>query len=201
MTEQSRSEITRGRILARGRDLVLAGGFGGIGLSRILAESEVPKGSFYHYFPSKEAFGCAMLEDYVAGYLARFDALAEGPAPAGETLAAYWRSWLDDARTEGLASRCLVVKLAAEVADLSEPMRRILDDGVGQLIGRIAGLLRRGAADGSIRPVPDPARTARALYAEWLGAAILAKLARDEAPLRRAFEDTLARMAPEAPRG
>ncbi|WP_394155484.1 TetR/AcrR family transcriptional regulator [Loktanella salsilacus] len=84
MTQPSKSDQTRQRILSTGRDLVLQGGFGGIGLSRILSESGVPKGSFYYYFASKEAFGCAMLDDYVADYLTRIDALTAGPGTAGE---------------------------------------------------------------------------------------------------------------------
>ena len=46
-------------------------GFTGMGLSELLKTAEVPKGSFYHYFRSKEAFGVALLENHYAGYLQR----------------------------------------------------------------------------------------------------------------------------------
>jgi TetR/AcrR family transcriptional repressor of nem operon len=42
-----------------------------MGLSELLKTAEVPKGSFYHYFRSKEAFGVALLEHHYAGYLQR----------------------------------------------------------------------------------------------------------------------------------
>ncbi|MBU0780681.1 transcriptional regulator, TetR family [Loktanella salsilacus] len=196
MTQPSKSDQTRQRILSTGRELVLQGGFGGIGLSRILSESGVPKGSFYYYFASKEAFGCAMLDDYVADYLARIDALTATPGTAGDKLATFWAAWLPTDDTQGIATRCLVVKLAAEVADLSQDMRRILDDGVTQLTSRIADLLRQGAADGSIRAQDDPVTTARTLYAQWLGAAVLAKLSSGDAPLRLALQDTARRLNP-----
>ncbi|NDV99985.1 TetR/AcrR family transcriptional regulator [Salipiger sp. PrR002] len=199
MTEPKKSDTTRRKILATGRALVLHGGFTGVGLSQILRESGVPKGSFYHYFPSKEAFGCALLHEYVGEYLLKFDALAEAPGTAGDRLAAYWDVWLDESAQEGLASRCLVVKLAAEIADLSDDMRRILDAGVEQLVARIAALLREGAEDGSLRPQADPMATAGGLYAQWLGAAILSKLARSEAPLRQARADTALRLDPQTP--
>ncbi|WP_353474859.1 TetR/AcrR family transcriptional regulator [Salipiger sp. H15] len=199
MTEPSKSEATRKKILTTGRELVLRGGFTGVGLSQILKESGVPKGSFYYYFPSKEAFGCALLEDYVAEYLAQVDALAESPGSAADRLGAYWDGWLGEAASDGMAGRCLVVKLAAEIADLSEDMRRVLDEGVQDLIARIAALLTEGGEDGSLRPLPDPEGTASGLYAQWLGAAILSKLSQDDAPLRQARADTARRLFPDIP--
>ncbi len=199
MTEQSKSELTRQKILAAGRELVIRHGFGGTGLARILSESGVPKGSFYYYFSSKEAFGQALLQDYVESYLIRVDALIEGPGTAGDKLDRFWSAWLACAGSEGIASQCLVVKLGAEIADLSDDMRKILDDGVSQLVGRVADLLRRGAADGSLRAFDDPDATARMLYAKWLGAAILARLARDQTPLAQALAETTSQLKSEHP--
>lgn len=42
-------------LLETGYTLVARAGFSGIGLQEILSAADVPKGSFYHYFPSKEA--------------------------------------------------------------------------------------------------------------------------------------------------
>ncbi|QKV19909.1 TetR/AcrR family transcriptional regulator [Oricola thermophila] len=194
MTATKKSEITRRRILDTGRELVLKRGFGGVGLKALLETSGVPKGSFYYYFDSKEAFGCALLRDYVDGYLERVDAIFAGPGSAGERLMAFWSAWLGGDAAGSIADRCLVVKLASEVSDLSEEMRRILDGGVDELAGRIATLLREGAADGSLRPRDDPETAARLLYAQWLGAAILAKLSKDRAPLAASLEDTRRRL-------
>ena len=67
-TERISSERpdTRQHILDCGRRLVATKGFVGVGLSKILSTAGVPKGSFYHYFASKEAFGAALLDDYAA---------------------------------------------------------------------------------------------------------------------------------------
>ncbi|MCO6381381.1 TetR/AcrR family transcriptional regulator [Oceanicola sp. 502str15] len=192
MTEPSKSDQTRARILATGRALVLARGFGGVGLKDILAAAGVPKGSFYYYFPSKEAFGCALLDGYVQEYLAALDGLIALPEPAAARMARYFNAALGtEAAT--MADRCLVVKLAAEIADLSEDMRQILDAGVAQVCARLALLLREGATDGSLASHPDPERSGAMLYAQWLGAAIHAKLSRSRTPLEQAMEDTRAR--------
>lgn len=190
MAEQKKSDLTRQKILTSGRALISKHGFGAVGLARILKESGVPKGSFYYYFPSKEAFGHALLTDYVADYLARIDALCATQGSAHDKLTAFWTAWLTQAGSEGIASQCLVVKLGAEVADLSEDMRQVLDEGVTALVNRIAALLILGAKDSSLIAVDDPQATAQMLYAKWLGAAILAKLSRNEIPLRQALSET-----------
>ncbi|WP_323766040.1 TetR/AcrR family transcriptional regulator [Marinovum sp.] len=190
MTEHSKSDLKRLHILETGRALVVRHGFGGVGLARLLKECGIPKGSFYHYFSSKEDFGKALLEHYVATYLARFDALIAGPGTARDRLDRFWTAWLAQAGGAGIASQCLVVKLGAEVADLSDPMRAVLNDGIAELVQRIALLLRAGAEDGSLRRFDDPEATARMLYATWLGAAILAKLDRSQVPLQQALAET-----------
>ncbi|KIN63231.1 Transcriptional regulator, TetR family [Sulfitobacter noctilucicola] len=196
MSEQTKSDLKRQHILDTGRALVIKHGFGGVGIARLLSECNIPKGSFYYYFPSKDSFGQALLQDYVAEYLTRFDALVAGTGTAGTKLTTFWSAWLANTGTEGIATQCLVVKLGAEVADLSEDMRVILDDGVTRLVSRIADLLREGATDGSVRTFDDADATARMLYAKWLGAAILAKLSRTQIPLEQALVETVQRLAP-----
>jgi len=189
MTAPKKSELTRSRILTEGRALVLASGFGGLGLTELLTASGVPKGSFYYYFASKEAFGCAMLSDYVTDYLTALDAIIARTEPAAQRLDSFFSAALGG-EAGSMADRCLVVKLAAEIADLSEDMRAILDQGVTAVCGRLAALLRAGIEDGSITPQDDPGSAATLLYSQWLGAAIIAKLSRSAVPLEQALADT-----------
>lgn len=189
MTAPKKSEQTRSRILSEGRSLVLANGFGGLGLTELLTVSGVPKGSFYYYFASKEAFGCAMLNAYVIDYLAALDTIIARPQPAAERMDSFFSAALGgDAGS--MADRCLVVKLAAEIADLSEDMRQILDDGVTAVSVRLARLLKQGTEDGSIIPQDDPGSAASLLYSQWLGAAIIAKLSKRPQPIEQALADT-----------
>lgn len=200
MIKTNKAELTRQHILDTGRELVLRKGFVGVGLKEILDACQVPKGSFYHYFPSKEAFGCVLLEQYVADYEQRLDVLlAPGSGSGYERLMRYWSAWIDDPVLGGWAEHCLVVKLAAEVADLSEDMRHILNDGVAQLVARIAATLEEGQCDGSLRPALAPQATAQSLYQLWLGAALLAKLGQDKAPLRQALAATELLLIPSTP--
>lgn len=181
---------TRQHILDTAAHLIAAKGFSCVGLNEVLQAAEVPKGSFYHYFKSKEQFGQALLEDFFNRYLGFIDSLfANTELPARERLLRYWQQWRDT-QCEGCdEQKCMVVKLSAEVADLSEPMRLTLRDGTERIIGRLADCIAAGAADGSL-PTLDPLDTARTLYQLWLGASLLAKLHRTEYPLEHAMGAT-----------
>ncbi|MFC3395169.1 TetR family transcriptional regulator C-terminal domain-containing protein [Brenneria rubrifaciens] len=107
-----------------------------------------------------------------------------------ERLMRYWMAWIDDPLLGGWAEHCLVVKLAAEVADLSEDMRFILCEGVTRLIARIAATVEDGQRDGSLLPALAPETTTQTLYQLWLGAALLSKLGQNKAPLHQALVAT-----------
>ena len=114
----------RENILATGQRLMARKGFSAVGLNEILADSGVPKGSFYHYFGSKDAFGEAMLEHYFEAYLADLDVTLRQPGlTMARRLVHYFTGWQQAQSFFDCQGKCLVVKMAAEVADLSEAMR------------------------------------------------------------------------------
>ena len=179
-------------ILDTGRAIIVGKGFSAVGLNEILATADVPKGSFYHYFKSKEAFGEALVESYVADYLAHVDALLKPDGPsAAERLLRYWNSWMMIGDNQSAQCNCLVVKLSAEVSDMSESMRLALLRGTNLIIDRLTDCILQGRADGSICGNFDAHRTAVALYELWLGAALLTKLRRERSAMDAALAATL----------
>lgn len=192
MNLSPKAQATRQHILDTGYRLVLQKGFAALGLQEILKACAVPKGSFYHYFASKEVFGCELLQQYVDGYGCKLEQLLAEPGNGRERLMRYWDAWARDPAdpAQGWAEECLVVKLAAEVSDLSEDMRRVLDQGVQRLLQRIAALVEEGRADGSLPNGKPALDAARVLYQMWLGAALLSKLSQDRLPLQQAREAT-----------
>ena len=166
-------------------------GFSAVGLNEILAAAGVPKGSFYHYFSSKEAFGKALLERYFDNYLSSMDEIfARTGMNAAVRLQCYWQHWLSTQTASDHQGKCLVVKLAAEVADLSEGMREVLEHGTSRIIRRLSVAIGQGLADDSIKTRRDPDALAQTLYQSWLGASLLAKITQEDSPLRMAMLET-----------
>ncbi len=189
----------RDHILDCGERLIANKGFVGVGLAEILTVAGVPKGSFYHYFSSKERFGEVLLTRYVDGYLDRLDGLLNPDGrTARERLMTYWSYWnmsqCDSAKgacnTSETNSKCLIVKLSAEVADISEAMRLTLRDGTDRVVRRIALCLQDAIADGSVSSSLNTEAMALTLYELWLGASLLAKLRRDASPFEHALLST-----------
>ncbi|MFJ9453298.1 TetR/AcrR family transcriptional regulator [Herbaspirillum sp. NPDC101397] len=185
---------TKLSILQAGRRLIAHKGFTGVGLNELLTAADIPKGSFYHYFGSKERYGRELIEQYVDEYLLTldktFDADGNANSTARERLLTYWGYWLETQCCEIAEHKCLVVKLSAEVADLSDDMRVALHSGTEAFIARIADVIRTGVAEGSLHTVLEPYRTAQMLYQMWLGASLLSKLSRDREALESAMDVT-----------
>lgn len=184
----------KNHILDCGEKLIASKGFVGVGLAEILLTAGVPKGSFYHYFGSKERFGEALLVRYLAHYLCQLDALLKADGtPARTRLMRYWAGWNYMARgisAEEGGAKCLIVKLSAEVADISETMRLTLRDGTHRVVQRLAQCLEEARQDGSVPSTLSALPTALTLYELWLGASLLAKLHRDGSPFENAARST-----------
>lgn len=181
----------RQHILDTAMPILLGKGFSAVGLSEILAAAGVPKGSFYHYFGSKEAFGEALLTSYFADYVGRLEELLQRqPGTAAQRLMRYWSDWCATQCADDPAGKCLAVKLGAEVCDLSEPMRVALQRGTEQIVARLAACIEAGREDGTLAGVSDAGTTAASLYELWLGATLLGKIRRDGQPLEAAMATT-----------
>ncbi|MGB6009534.1 TetR/AcrR family transcriptional regulator [Castellaniella sp.] len=182
---------TRQHILDTGQAIISGKGFSAVGLNEILKASGVPKGSFYHYFSSKEAFGEALIESYFTNYLSTVDALFSKPGlSAAERLMHYFTYWLETQTNCDPKGKCLVVKLAAEVSDLSEAMRVVLGQGTSQAISRLKDIIQEGIHDKSLPMHLNPQIVATTLYQLWLGASICAKISHTAAPLESALVAT-----------
>ena len=181
---------TRQHILDTGYKLIVSKGFSSVGLTEILQSAGVPKGSFYYYFKSKEQFGEEIISNYFSEYLVALENIFQ---PRGSSaynrLMEYWQRWIETQSDSCVDQKCLVVKLSAEVADLSEPMRLALLNGSSLVVKRIARCIEAGIDDGSIVKV-DSAMTADLLYNMWLGATLMGKLQRNADGLQQAMRIT-----------
>jgi len=182
------SSDVRDNILAVGQRIMSGKGFSAVGLNEILTEAKVPKGSFYHYFGSKDAFGEALLSSYFEDYLADLDKVMAQPGPSmAQRLLDYFDMWRANQSFLDCQGKCLAVKLAAEVADLSEAMRAVLNQGTAAIIARMADAIEGGVADGSLAVDDDPKRVAESLYQLWLGASVMVKIVRGPGPFDAAM--------------
>jgi TetR/AcrR family transcriptional repressor of nem operon len=166
----------RQHIIDVAKSLMTHKGYTAVGLMEVLKAAGVPKGSFYHYFTSKEEFGQALLDEYFQEYIGRLDIVMAAQGTGAERLLGYLRYWAKTQAFDHPEEKCLVVKLGAEVCDLSEDMRGVLEEGTTLIIERITRCVQEGKADGSITSTQDAETLAESLYQLWLGASLLVKV-------------------------
>ncbi len=191
MSSVTQSQDLPQHILATAQKIIGAKGYAAVGLTEILTAANVPKGSFYHYFKSKDAFGEAMLKQYFEDYLKELDGILRTPGLSNaERLMKYWNHWQTTQESFDCQGKCLAVKLAAEVVDLSEAMRLALKAGTAGIIDRLQSAIAGGVADGSLTIRMDESQLAHTLYQLWLGASLMAKITRSKEPLVNAMATT-----------
>jgi len=187
---------TKTHLLETGYQLIAKKGFTAVGIKQILDTAGVPKGSFYHYFASKEAFGEAIISNYFVNYKMRLDTLVRRDVSAQQNLYDYFQSWYDTQQNGCDHGKCLVVKLSAEVADMSEPMRIALNAGYQQIITWLAEQIKAGWADNSVPRLDNVAAEsmAKRWYFAWLGASLIAKISQTNTPLAEVWQMTTSQM-------
>ena len=187
---------TKEHLLTTGYKLIAQKGFTAVGIKQILDTAGVPKGSFYHYFASKEAFGEAIISHYFIQYKQRLDIIGSQNVSAQQKLYDYFQNWYDTQQNNCDHEKCLVVKLSAEVADMSEPMRKVLHAGYLQTITWLATQIKAGWEDNSVPRLDNVAAEsmAKRWYFAWLGASLVAKISQTDTPLAEVWQMTTTEM-------
>jgi TetR/AcrR family transcriptional repressor of nem operon len=187
---------TRQQILDIAKGIILGKSFAAVGLNEILSAAGVPKGSFYHYFKSKEQFGEALLTDYFDDYMLMLERMLENDGGTNSSrLLQYFQFWLDSQSSDDTTDKCLVVKLSAEVTDLSEAMRLALKNGTDKVIARLTHCVEEGIRTAEFPANLDAKAVTAEIYYMWIGATLLTKVCHTRAPLECAMNATKARLA------
>ena len=185
MPRPSNPEVRR-RLLAAGLDLVHANGFAASGVKDITDAAGVPKGSFYAYFPSKEAFAAAVLDHYWLDIEARLLPILGTDGLAQERIKRFFHALADEHEAGDFLLGCLVGNLSLELSGSSEPVRAELVRILKRWDEALTACVRsgQGGSDG-VRTDLDAAELASLLIESWEGAALRGKVTRSRVPYER----------------
>ncbi len=154
-------------------------GFGSTGLDEIVQAADIPKGSFYYYFSSKEEFAIAVIGNY-GGYFSR--KLERILGDTEKTPLARLKAFADEAsagvKRFDFKRGCLVGNLGQELASLEENFRVVLLAVLRQWRARFAECLQQARDGGEIRTPVAAATLSHFFWCAWEGAVLCAKLER-----------------------
>jgi len=186
---------TRKELIRVGLNAFLARGYDGVGIGPILAEAGVPKGSFYHFFPSKEAFGCAVLEAYGEHYRQNLAVLLKDTTRnPRQRLETYFATLEQELRGEQPLGGCLYGVVAQTLATRSPALRTTLQQCFALWEFHLRGVLREAEAAGDLAPGIAADAAAAFLIEAYEGALVRMKAEDSFAPLERFKEFGLRRL-------
>lgn len=167
---------TREKIVAAGRRAMLEQGYEGTGLGPLLASIAVPKGSFYHFFPSKEAFASAVLEAYAGQYRSQRRALfADAALTPLARLERHLEKLVEDTMAEGDVAGCLYGVLALAAPGLGEDLKARLADVFSSWEADLAALIGEAQQAGEVDAGLDATDAAAYIIDLYEGAVLRAR--------------------------
>lgn len=178
-----RTSTARDRLLDSACELMHTRGYAAIGVAEICARAEVRKGSFYHFFESKQSLTAEVVDTHWQAQRATWRERLTGPEPAVERLQRLI-AWLVETQREawqvsGRVDGCLLGNLAVELSNQETVVQQRLTAAFDEQAELVHTALTDGAQDGSVAPGYADQATAHAVVAQIEGAILLAKLAGD----------------------
>ncbi|PKG78605.1 TetR family transcriptional regulator [Shewanella sp. Actino-trap-3] len=175
---------TRAELIRSGLEQLTEQGFASSGIEPILKKVGVPKGSFYHYFASKEAFGQVVLQNYADYFLRKLEIhlLDESYLPLTRI-----RHFVADAKAGMIRYEfkrgCLVGNLGQEVGVLPDSFRPQIIEIFVSWQDCLARCLKDAQLHGELAESANCQLLAENFWVGWEGAVSRAKLVQQATPL------------------
>jgi TetR/AcrR family transcriptional repressor of nem operon len=163
--------------------MLLKHGYHDLGIQAVLVATNIPKGSFYHHFRDKEAFGLEVIDQYMQQVHEGLDAsLGDLSRPPLERVRGFFELTRESYREEGYMG-CLLGGLGQELSGVSEVFRRKIEECFSIIQQRIAECLEEARRKGDIPADSNVPSLAGLLVDCWEGAALRSRLRGNPEPL------------------
>lgn len=179
----------RERIIEAGLEVMYRQGYHGTGVKDIVDAAGIPKGSFYTYFESKEAFALEAL-DYFA-YFGKPDqsdesanCLTDRRLSPLQRLDQLFSGMIDSFTHQTKFCRgCFIGNLSQEMADTSEPIRQKTEALHVRGKKALLDCIREAQEVGEVDPERDSETLAEFIWNSWEGAILRMKASKNATPL------------------
>ncbi|MCI3239053.1 MULTISPECIES: TetR/AcrR family transcriptional regulator [Streptomyces] len=174
-----RTSDAKEKILAAARSLIEARGYSALGVAEICTAAGVPKGSFYHFFDSKESLALAVVDEHWAAQKRDWTRVLEGDAAPLDRLRQLFEQTEAAQHTAqqgcGTVSGCLFGNLTLELSNQTEAVRARLQEIFEAQIDMVESVVAEARERGDAT-VTDTREAARAVVAQLEGQVLFAKL-------------------------
>lgn len=190
----ARGAATRARIVAAAASLVYERGIAGTSLDDVMAATGTSKSQLYHYFADKDALICEVIKAQLGRIFAAQEAgLHE--VSSWDGLQRWCDHWVTATRATDGAGGCPLGSLVGELADQSEPARRMLAQCFAEWQSYLSEGFQAMRDNGELAARADPAELALTVMSALQGGLLMAQATRSARPLELALNMALQHMA------
>jgi TetR/AcrR family transcriptional regulator, transcriptional repressor for nem operon len=183
----TKGEKTKEKIIQAAAELFLRKGFIATSISDLLEATGVTKGSLYFHFSGKDDIALAVLENAEEEFMAFLDAALAGPSPAAK-LDNFFRQALDAHCRRGFIGGCLFGNTALEASDSNDLYAQRASTLFTKWIANIRTVVADAQAAGQVRTDLPADILAQFVVSSIEGGIMLARLRKEEEPLRRCLD-------------
>jgi TetR/AcrR family transcriptional repressor of nem operon len=192
MSKSAKKEFNRESLLNQGVTLFMEQGYHGTGLQEILDAVNVPKGSFYNYFGSKEDFGADVIQHYIDPFITQLTSyLDSSGTDALGAIRCYFDELIEELEKNEFKGGCLLGNLMGEIGDTSA----VCQESLQSAVKRYRNLLQLGIAkaqrEGTVRLDKSAEEMADLLLNTWQGALLRMKIEKSSAPVKECCRNLL----------
>lgn len=167
-------------------------GYHGTGLQEILDAVNVPKGSFYNYFGSKEDFAAEVIQHYIDPFITQLTTyLQQSDTDALGAIQHYFDEIIAELEKNGLKGGCLLGNLMGEIGDTSDVCQKSLRSAVTRYRNLLQSGLAKAQQQGTVRLDKSAEEMADLLLNTWQGALLRMKIEKSAAPVKQCCQDLL----------
>jgi TetR/AcrR family transcriptional repressor of nem operon len=192
MPRTTQKKINRESLLNQGVMLLMQQGYHGTGLKEILDAVQIPKGSFYNYFGSKEKFAAEVIQHYIEPFIQQLNTHLQNPDnDALSALQRYFNELIIELEKAEFKGGCLLGNLMGEIGDNSELCQKSLQSAVHRYRNLLQTGLLKAQQEGTVRTDKSAEDMADLLANIWQGALLRMKIEKSSIPLKQCCQNLL----------
>jgi TetR/AcrR family transcriptional repressor of nem operon len=181
---------SREDILEKAQEIIKVRGFNNTGVNDILKAAEIPKGSFYNFFSSKEEFGIHLLDYYGEKSLKFIEEFLSNPTESPlNRLKSFYQYLVDSPETSKNFGGCLVYNMASEMGMISDALAEATNRNFMLWVDRIAICVKEAQEQEEISRSFDPKELAEYMHMTISGSMARAKVTRSSVPLQLTYNN------------
>jgi TetR/AcrR family transcriptional repressor of nem operon len=184
-------QTTKENLIKVGLELIRSAGYTATGINQVLEAANVPKGSFYHHFATKDEFVLEVIQRYAAIEQERWEKfLDDSNLSPLKKLRRYFKDLIATyGRRGGPISGCLLGNLSLEIAGQNNEIRELLAKAFDAWQDAMAKTIREAIEKQELPKGFRADDVAALLVNNWEGAQARAKAEQNDKPLELFFDN------------